>query len=106
MGPDPIEERDLNRVMDAARYAPNAGNRRLQFVQAITDPATIALLRAVAPGMLPTPPAIIVVGIDQARAAEYGFRPDAPGLFIDVGTMAATLLLAAHAVGLPAFAGR
>ena len=40
--------------------------------------------------------------IDRQRAAGYGFRPDTPGLYVDVGTTAATLLLAAHAVGLAA----
>jgi hypothetical protein len=47
--------------------------------------------------MLPRPQAAVVVCIDEDRAVGYGFRPDAPGLFIDVGTTAATMLLAAHA---------
>jgi nitroreductase len=37
-----------------------------------------------------------------ARAAGYGFPPDAPGPHIDVGTATATLLLAAHALGIGA----
>jgi nitroreductase len=54
----------------------------------------------VSPAMLPIPQAAIVVCIDRERAAAHAFRLDAPGLYIDVGTIAATLLLAAHAVGL------
>jgi nitroreductase len=96
----PVDPRDFELVVRAARYAPNAGNRRLQPVVAVRDPQTVRLLRMVAPGMLVRPQAAIVICIDEQRAAVYGFRRDAPGLYIDVGTTAATLLLAAHAVGL------
>jgi nitroreductase len=102
MSDRPIGPADLELVADAARYAPNAGNRRLQPVITVTDSATISLLRKVSPGMMPMPQALIVICIDQSRAAAFGFRADYPGLYVDVGTTAATLLLAAHAVGLEA----
>ncbi len=50
--------------------------------------------------MIARPQAAILISIDLDRAEEFGFRPDTPGLYIDVGTVAATLLLAAHALGL------
>jgi nitroreductase len=100
MSTEPIEKHALDLVSNAARYAPNAGNRRLQPVITVTDPDTLRMLRNVAPGMLPIPQAIIVVCIDEQRAIDFGLRPGTPGLYIDVGTTAATLLLAAHAVGL------
>ncbi len=59
----------------------------------------------IAPGMIARPRAAAVICIDLARAEEYGFRPDTPGLYIDVGTTAATLLLAAHAAGLAVVPG-
>jgi nitroreductase len=96
----PVDPADLDRVVRAARYAPNAGNRRLQPVIPVSSPRLLRLLRLVAPGMLARPPAAAVICIDRGRAVAYGFRPDAPGLFIDVGTAAATMLLAAHAIGL------
>jgi nitroreductase len=96
----PVDPADLDLVVRAARYAPNAGNRRLQPVYTVSSPRLLRLLRLVAPGMLPRPQAAVVVCIDEGRAVGYGFRPDAPGLFIDVGTTAATVLLAAHAIGL------
>jgi nitroreductase len=96
----PVDPADLDLVVRAARYAPNAGNRRLQPVYPVSSPRLIRLLRLVAPGMLPRPQAAVVVCVDEGRAVGYGFRPDAPGLFIDVGTTAATMLLAAHAIGL------
>jgi nitroreductase len=89
-------------VIRAARFAPNAGNRRLQPVIAVTDHTTLRLLRLVSPGMIPVPQAAIVICIDEGRAASYGFPPGMPGLYIDVGTVAATLLTAAQAVGLGA----
>ena len=52
--------------------------------------------------MLARPAPAAVICIDLARAEEYGFAPDTPGLYIDVGTTAATMLLAAHALGLAA----
>lgn len=102
MTAEPVDAVAFDRVFAAARYAPSAGNRRLQPVVPVTDQRLLRLLRMIAPGMVPRPQAAIVVCIDEHRATSYGFAPDAPGLYVDVGTMAATLLLAAHAVGLAA----
>ncbi len=96
----PVEPRHLELVVRSARYAPNAGNRRLQPVMAVTEPRMLRLLRTVAPGMLPRPQAAVVICIDENRAAGYGMRPGAPGLYVDVGTAAATVLLVAHELGL------
>jgi hypothetical protein len=46
--------------------------------------------------------AAIVVCVDWAQVHNYGFSPANPGPYIDVGTAAETLLLAAHSVGLGA----
>lgn len=100
MSDQPISEEDVEGVLRAGRHAPNAGNRRLQPVHAVTDAGTLRLIRLVAPGMLAKPAAALVICIDRGRAATFGFREDSPGLFIDVGTSAATMLLAAHALGL------
>lgn len=100
MSEEPISAHDVERVLRAGRHAPNAGNRRLQPVHAVTDAAALRRLRLVSPGMFPRPAAALVICIDTGRAASFGFAPDAPGLFIDVGTSAATMLLAAHALGL------
>src|SRR5262245_38776412 len=56
----------------------------------------------VSPGMIQHPAAAVTICTDRRLAAEYGFPPDAPGLHVDVGTAMATLLLAAHAIGLGA----
>jgi nitroreductase len=99
---EPLDPAELDLVMGAARWAPNAGNRRLQPVIAVTDPVTLRLLRAVSPGMVPRPQAAMVICLDTTRAEEFGFQPGHRGLYVDVGTTAATLLLAAHSIGLGA----
>jgi nitroreductase len=98
----PIDRAAFEEVLKAARWAPSAGNRRLHRFVAIQDRLTLRLLRAVAPGMFQHPVAVVVICIDQARAASFGLRPNAKGLYVDVGTAAQTMLLAAHSLGLGA----
>jgi len=102
MSEQPVDPDLLALVVSAAGWAPNAGNRRLQPVRAVTDTVTLHLLKAISPGMVPTPRAVIVICLDTTRAEEFGFQPGHRGLYIDIGTTAATLLLAAHSVGLGA----
>ena len=102
MTDEPVTREQVETVLDAARWAPTAGNRHLQRFVATTDPPTLRVLRMVSPGMIPRPTAAIVVCVDRGLAAEYGFPPAAPGPWIDVGTATATILLAAQAVGIGA----
>jgi nitroreductase len=102
MSDEPVDPEVVDQVAASARWAPNAGNRRLQPVLSVTDPVTLRLLRAVSPGMVPEPQAALVICLDAARAEEFGFVSGHPGLYVDIGTSAATLLLAAHSLGLGA----
>ena len=99
---DPVEHDQLRTILDSARYAPHAGNRRLHRYVVVTRPSLLHAMRMVSPGMLQRPVATIVVCVDWARVHNYGFPPANPGPYIDVGTAAATLLLAAHSIGLGA----
>ena len=98
----PVEPDQLRTVLDGARYAPHAGNRRLHRYVVVTRPSLLRAVRMVSPGMIQRPTAAIVVCVDWAEAHNYGFPPANPGSYIDVGTAAATMLLAAHSVGLGA----
>ncbi|MGR7026531.1 nitroreductase family protein [Geodermatophilus sp. URMC 62] len=102
MTAEPVGREALETLLDAARWAPTAGNRHLQRFVATDDLATLRVLRAVSPGMLQRPTAAITICTDRALAAGYGFPPGAPGPVVDVGTAMATLLLAAHAIGVGA----
>ena len=98
----PIARAELEDVLKAARWAPSAGNRRLHRFVAIQDPLTLRVLRMVTPGMFQHPVAMVVICVDRARAESFGMRPTAKGLYVDVGTAAQTMLLAAHSLGLGA----
>jgi nitroreductase len=98
----PVSHDQLRTVLDSARYAPHAGNRRLHRYVVATQPSLLRAVRMVSPGMLQRPTAAIVICVDWAQVRNYGFAPDNPGPYIDVGTAAATLLLAAHSIGLGA----
>jgi nitroreductase len=99
---EPVAPAQLEAVLDAARWAPTAGNRHLQRFAATIDPRVLQVLRMVSPGMIQRPTAAVVVCVDRSRALAFGFPPGAPGLLVDVGTATATMLLAAQAVGLGA----
>jgi nitroreductase len=66
----------------------------------VHNPLTLRLLRMVSPGMLQKPQAIILICIDWQRVNTYGIDTASTGLYVDVGTAAQTMLLAAHALGL------
>ncbi len=99
---EPLARSTIEAILDAGRWASTAGNRHLQRFVATDHPGTLRVLRMVAPGMIQRPTAAITVCIDRAAAADYGFRPAATGPFIDVGTATATMMLAAHALGVGA----
>jgi nitroreductase len=98
----PVEHDQLRTILDSARYAPHAGNRRLHRYVVVTRPSLLRAVRMVSPGMIQRPVAAIVVCVDWAQVHNYGFPLANPGPYIDVGTAAATLLLAAHSIGLGA----
>ncbi|MGW7824423.1 nitroreductase family protein [Streptomyces puniciscabiei] len=102
MTTEPVDPLQVKAVLDSARYAPHAGNRRLHCYVAVTRPPLLRAVRMVSPGMLQRPTAAIVVCVDWARVKSYGFSAANPGPYIDVGTAAATMLLAAHSIGLGA----
>jgi nitroreductase len=98
----PIDRALVEEMLKAARWAPSGGNRRLHRFVAVQDPMTLRLLRMASPGMFQRPQAVIVICIDGPRARSFGMLPTAKGLYVDVGTAAQTILLAAHSVGLGA----
>lgn len=102
MSPEPVDPSVLEEVAETARFAPSAGNRRLQRFVMVRDPATLAVLRMVSPGMIARPTAVIAICIAWERVDAYGLARGNTGVWIDVGTAAQTLLLAAHSLGLAA----
>ena len=97
-----VERPLLEAVLTAARWAPSAGNRRLHRFIAVQDTLTLRVLRMVSPGMFQLPTALVVICIDEDRVRSFQMPPTAKGLYVDVGTTAQTILLAAHSLGLGA----
>lgn len=92
----------MHQVLRAAEWAPAAGNRRLHRFVAVRDSVTIRLIRALSPGISGHPTGVIVVCIDWDRVERLGNPSQPRTLYIDVGTVAQTMLLTAHAIGLGA----
>jgi albonoursin synthase len=99
--PEPVSTEQLWTILDAARWALNGGNRHINKFLVVQDPRHIGLVRSVAPGMLGHPTALIVVLTDLQKAAEEQVQVDRHVTrWIDVGTAAMNMSLAAEALGL------
>ena len=94
----PVQDELLERVVDAAQWAPSGGNRQRWRFVVVTSPATVDLIRQLTPGILGDPPAILVIcslreGDDTIASRMGGF---------EYAMAAQNAMLAAHALGLGA----
>lgn len=97
----PVTDESLLQVLEAGRWATSGGNRRIHPFLVIRDPRTLARLRAVTPGMFSTPPVVIVICTDATRAAQELVQLEHDTTtWIDVGTAAMNMMVAAHALAL------
>lgn len=98
---EPVSDQDIRTILKAARWASSAGNRRINKFLVVRDPRTLDLAKAVSPGMLARPPAIIVIltDLDEARVEQVQLGKDF-NTWIDVGTTAMNMMLMAHALDL------
>ena len=96
-----MTDESLLGVLEAGRWATAGGNRRIHPFLVVRDPGTLARLRAVTPGMFSAPPVVIVICTDAARAAEELVQLEHDTTtWIDVGTAAMNMMVAAHALEL------
>jgi len=99
--PDPIDHEVLDRIVDAAIWAPSGGNAQTWRFVIVTESERLGKLRPVSPGLLGDPPAVVAVcqDLDEARAkgSTLGETFLAP---VDSAMAAQNLMLAAHAEGL------
>jgi nitroreductase len=88
-------------VLEAGRWATSGGNARIHRFLVLRERGTLARLRAVAPGMLGMPAAVIAICTDATRAAEELVQLEHDRTtMIDVGTAAMNMMVAAHALRL------
>jgi nitroreductase len=100
MTDQPVKREQLEQILDAGRWAPSGGNLRLHRFVAVTDPLLLKLVRMFAPGMFQQPPALIVICTDWDQVARHELPKDNAMIYVDVGTAAENMMLAAHAIGL------
>ena len=98
--PDPVSDAEMEALIRAAAAAPSGGNAQPRLFLSLRQPGRVAALRALSPGVIGLPPAVIVLCLDRR-----GLPPGeslSPGLHYDIGTALENILLAAHASGLGA----
>ena len=90
----------LTKLVNAARWASSAGNRHVHKFFITRDPAKIDLIRSFSPGMLASPPAVILILTDHEVAARERLQEGDDANQVDVGTAAQNMMTMAHALGL------
>ena len=97
---DPVSEEDLETIIRAAAAAPSGGNAQMWVFISICEAGRIAALRALCPGIIGSPTAVIVMCLDLGRrtAKAEGQLQVIP--YYDIGGAMQNILLAAHELGL------
>ena len=97
----PVNDEHLRMMTEAARWATSAGNRHIHRFLIVRDPDVIRRVRAVSPGMLTPPPAMIVILTDLEAAERESLQLEHDHAnWMDVGTAAMNMMTMAHALGL------
>ena len=98
---EPLREADLERLIEAAVWAPSGGNAQSWRFVIVQDETRIRRLRMVSPGLPGPPPCVIAVCQDLDSAERQGARLGREKLTLFDSAMAAqNIMLAAHAAGL------
>lgn len=99
--PEPIDRSVLDRIVEAAIWAPSGGNAQTWRFVVVTEAERRRRLQTVSPGLLGDPPIVIAVcqdlGEARAKGSTLGETFLAP---VDAAMATQNLLLAAHAEGL------
>jgi nitroreductase len=96
----PVERKQIETILEAARWAPSGGNLRPHRFIVIENPETRRLIRMVSPGMFQKAPVLILACINWDVVEEHDVPATDRAIYIDVGTAAQTIMLATHAIGL------
>ena len=82
---------ELIPFVEAARWAPSAGNSQPWEFLLINDEGTMRALKSVSPGWLRNAPALIVVCLNKYRETNWSY--------VDIGAAVQNMLLYAHSKG-------
>ena len=86
-----IPDQDIVKILEAARWAPSAGNRQPWTFIYVKDPQVLRMLKNCSPGFYADAVAGIIIGIEK--------KSEKRGL-LDACFAAENMLLAAHALGI------
>jgi len=92
--PQKVPIQEIEKLLEAARWAPSGGNSQPWRFVIVTGEETIEALKMVSPGLFGESPAIIVMCFNKDR---FQSTPD---LYINLGAALQNLLLMAYAKGL------
>lgn len=96
-----VSRDDLVRILIAGRWATRGSNSRIHRFLVVQDMGVIRRVREFSPGMLGWPTALIVICLDEDLAAQAQVQLDRDNtIYVDVGTAAMNMMLAAHVLGL------
>lgn len=94
---EPLGKDALDRLLDAARWAPTASNQQRWRFVVVTSPSVKKLVRQFAPGIFVMPAAFVVICVEK----EPDPTPTAEVAYLaDCAIAAQNLMLAAHAMGI------
>jgi nitroreductase len=100
--PEPVPHDLLRQVMEAGVASASGGNVQPWGFVLVTRPERLAGLRALAPGIIGQPTAVLAVCLDRGRAVRLGGPGGEEMARLDIGLATQSLLLAAHALDLGA----
>ena len=94
---EPIEKDALEKLLDAARWAPTASNQQRWRFVVVTSPTVKELIKKFSPGIFAVPSAFIVVCIEKAAGAGVGAEVT---YLADCAIAAQNIMLAAYELGI------
>ena len=100
MTDQPVEVEKIEKILEAGRWSPAAGNQRTTRFVVVQDPLTLRMIRVFSPGMFQEPQVVILLCIDWDVVEENQFAEGDKSPYIDTGVVMQTMMLAAHAQGL------
>jgi len=95
-----IEENKLKKLVEAAIWAPSGGNRQPWNVVIVQPKEDIEQIKAVSPGILGNPGALIVLCGDRTKAGDNEEEAGSGIAIMDIGIAAQNICLEATELGL------
>jgi len=94
---EPIAKETLEKILDAARWAPTASNQQRWRFVVVTSPSVKELIKKFSPGIFAMPSAFIVICVEKAPGARAGAEVT---YLADCAIAAQNIMLAAYELGI------